>query len=45
MAGAFYINTTSNIFDLGTNLPSYIGGPLHGGITTGAGSFSDISGP
>jgi hypothetical protein len=45
MAGAFYLNTTSNIFDLGTNLPTYIGGPLHGGINTGAGYFSDISGP
>jgi hypothetical protein len=45
MAGAFYLNTPSNIFDLGTNLPAYIGGPLRGGITTGAGYFSDISGP
>jgi hypothetical protein len=45
MAGAFYLNTMSNIFNTGTNLPAYIGGPLHGGITTGAGSFSDISGP
>ena len=40
-----YLNTTSNIFDLGTNLPAYIGGPLHGSITTGAGYFFDISGP
>ncbi len=45
LAGAFYLNTTSNIFDLGTNPPAYIGGPLRGGINTGAGYFSDISGP
>jgi hypothetical protein len=46
VAGAsFYLNTTTNIFDLGANLPTYIGGPLHGTITTGAGYFSDISGP
>jgi hypothetical protein len=50
IAGAFYLNTTSNIFDLGTdegtNLPIYVTGPLHGGISTGPPVFSaDIEGP
>jgi hypothetical protein len=44
-AGTFYLNTASNIYDTGTNLPTYYTGPMRGTFNTGKPSFSTIPGP
>jgi hypothetical protein len=44
-AGSFYLNTTTNVFDAGTNPPVYLTGPLHGNVSTTPPFFAIIPGP
>jgi hypothetical protein len=44
-AGAFYLNTATNIYNTGTNPPVYVTGPMHGTFSVGQPWFSTIPGP
>jgi len=44
-AGFFYLNTTTNIFDTGANLPVSFTGPMRGTFSTTQPWFSTIPGP
>jgi hypothetical protein len=44
-AGSFYLNTTTNIYDAGTNPPVSLSGPMHGTFSVGPPWFSTIPGP
>jgi len=44
-AGTFYINMATNFFDLGTNPPEFVSGPIRGTFTTTQPGFSLIPGP
>lgn len=44
-AGDYYLNTTTNIFDLGAEPPVYVTGPLRGSFASGIPFFSRTNGP
>lgn len=44
-AGTFFLNSSSNIYDLGTNPPNNVTGPMHGSFIVGPPVFSTIPGP
>jgi hypothetical protein len=44
-AGTFYINSSTNIHDTGTNPPVFVTGPMHGTFNCGQPAFSPITGP
>jgi hypothetical protein len=43
--GAFSINTTTNVFDLGSNAPAFLSGPIRGSIILGQPYFSELAPP
>ncbi len=45
IAGTFYLNTTSNIFDMGDNPPVSFTGPLRGTVFVGVPNFTALPGP
>lgn len=44
-AGSYYLNLETNLYDMGTNPPGFVTGPIHGTINFGAPYYLNISGP